>query len=138
MSFLSSWKIDKKKVSQFLCLEVILLLVLFYFFGVTGLMNFIFSAVTGILLLESVNYIEHYGLMRNINKTGKYEKVTPAHSWNSNHLIGRALLFNLSRHSDHHAHANKQYYLLDHHDNSPQMPTESSGSLSTYTGVAPT
>jgi alkane 1-monooxygenase len=79
--------------------------------------------VQGILLLETVNYIEHYGLQRRQIAEGKYERALPAHSWNSNHVIGRVMLFELSRHSDHHYLASRKYQVLRHHDNSPQMPT---------------
>ena len=77
----------------------------------------------GILLLETVNYIEHYGLQRKATDDGKYERAMPEHSWNSDHVIGRLLLFELSRHSDHHYLASRKYQLLRHHDKSPQMPT---------------
>lgn len=84
---------------------------------------FIAAAVIGILLLETVNYIEHYGLQRKATGEGKYERAMPEHSWNSNHIIGRLMLFELSRHSDHHYMASRKYQVLRHHDHSPQMPT---------------
>jgi alkane 1-monooxygenase len=84
---------------------------------------YLIAALIGILLLESVNYIEHYGLCRNEISPGHYERVTPVHSWNSNHRVGRSLLFELSRHSDHHYNAARKYQILRHHENSPQMPT---------------
>ena len=84
---------------------------------------FIAAAFIGILLLETVNYIEHYGLQRKSTSDGKYERAMPEHSWNSNHIIGRLMLFELSRHSDHHYMASRKYQVLRHHDNSPQMPT---------------
>jgi alkane 1-monooxygenase len=77
----------------------------------------------GILLLETVNYIEHYGLQRKATGPGHYERAQPAHSWNSDHVIGRIFLFELSRHSDHHYIASRKYQLLRHHDDAPQMPT---------------
>jgi alkane 1-monooxygenase len=77
----------------------------------------------GILLLETVNYIEHYGLQRKSTGDGKYERAMPAHSWNSDHVVGRLMLFELSRHSDHHYLASRKYQVLRHHDDSPQMPT---------------
>jgi alkane 1-monooxygenase len=74
-------------------------------------------------LLETVNYIEHYALMRKINEKGRYERVRHSHSWNSDHQIGRLMLFNLSRHSDHHYKASKKYQVLESLEDSPQMPT---------------
>jgi alkane 1-monooxygenase len=78
--------------------------------------------VIGFLLLEAVNYIEHYGLRRR-KVDGKYERVMPVHSWNSNHPMGRMVLLELSRHSDHHYMASRKYQVLRHFDDSPQMPT---------------
>ncbi|WP_237068237.1 alkane 1-monooxygenase [Microbulbifer guangxiensis] len=92
-------------------------------FGLKAALCFIAAAVLGILLLETINYIEHYGLRRRRQEGGRYERVMPAHSWNSNHLIGRMTLFELSRHSDHHFRASRKYPILRHHNDSPQMPT---------------
>jgi alkane 1-monooxygenase len=84
---------------------------------------FAFSAgVIGFLLLETVNYIEHYGLLRLKTKSGRYERVKEMHSWNSNHVVGRIVLYELTRHSDHHFKSSKKYQVLDCHDESPQMP----------------
>ena len=96
---------------------------IYFFFGKTVLLYFVIAAILGILLLETVNYIEHYGLLRKQLESGRYEPVQPHHSWNSNHVIGRLLLFELSRHSDHHFIAARKYQILRHHDHSPQMPT---------------
>ncbi len=79
-------------------------------------------AVVGFSLLEIINYLEHYGLRRQQKKSGRYEVVREVHSWNSNHALGRILLYELTRHSDHHYRASKKYQLLDYHDISPQLP----------------
>ncbi len=79
-------------------------------------------AVVGFLLLESVNYIEHYGLRRKKLDNGNYERVSPQHSWNSDHELGRIFLYELTRHSDHHYKATRKYQVLRHFDHSPQMP----------------
>jgi alkane 1-monooxygenase len=96
---------------------------IWYFFGGLVTIYFLAAALIGILLLETVNYIEHYGLQRKQIAEGKYERALPVHSWNSDHVIGRIMLFELSRHSDHHYLASRKYQVLRHHDNSPQMPT---------------
>ena len=100
-----------------------LLFAVYYFFGVHVLIGFTAAAIMGILLLETVNYIEHYGLLRKKNESGVYEPVRHQHSWNSDHPIGRAFLFNLSRHSDHHYNGSKKYQILESLPSSPQMPT---------------
>jgi len=55
-------------------------------------------AAIGILLLETINYIEHYGLRRRLLDSGRPEPVGPHHSWNSNHELGRIFLYELTRH----------------------------------------
>ncbi len=78
--------------------------------------------MVGFLLLETVNYIEHYGLLRSKTDSGRYERVKENHSWNSNHVVGRMVLYELTRHSDHHFKSNKKYQILEYHEVSPQMP----------------
>jgi alkane 1-monooxygenase len=80
------------------------------------------AALVGVLLLETVNYLEHYGLQRRLLPSGRYEPVSPAHSWNSNHELGRIFLYELTRHSDHHFKATRKYQILRHLDESPQLP----------------
>lgn len=96
---------------------------IYYFLGFFSLLCFLGAAIFGILLLETVNYIEHYALLRKKNEHGRYEKVKRIHSWNSDHVIGKIMLFNLSRHSDHHYNGSKHYQLLKSLPESPQMPT---------------
>lgn len=135
-SYLSAWKIEieklKKKHKSFVSthnemlvfqfVQLALLGVIWYFYGWLIMLYFIAAATIGFLLLETVNYIEHYGLLRE-KKGDRYERVMPIHSWNSNHVIGRIVLFELSRHSDHHYIASRKYQILRHIDESPQMPT---------------
>jgi alkane 1-monooxygenase len=73
-------------------------------------------------LLEVVNYIEHYGMQRRLLPNGKYERVNPLHSWNASFLLTNFFLFQLQRHSDHHAYATREYQILRHFDESPQLP----------------
>lgn len=83
---------------------------------------FLAQSVIAFTLLEQVNYIEHYGITRKQIGPGKYERVTPVHSWNASHIISNFFLFQLQRHSDHHANAIKRYQVLHHYDESPQLP----------------
>ncbi len=80
------------------------------------------AGVISFLLLETINYIEHYGLRRKLLPSGRYERVQSHHSWNANYPIGRILLYELTRHSDHHFIASKKYQVLDHHDEAPMLP----------------
>ena len=108
---------------QFHFIEIAFVAIIFFVFGWLATLYFLAAAVIGFLLLETVNYIEHYGLQRKNIGEGKYERAMPAHSWNSDHVLGRLFLFELSRHSDHHYLASRKYQVLRHHDDSPQMPT---------------
>jgi alkane 1-monooxygenase len=119
----------KNEMIQAHIIQVLFVTVIGFFFGWTVTLYYLVAAFIGILLLETVNYIEHYGLQRRLVTEGKYERAMPQHSWNSNHIIGRLMLFELSRHSDHHFLASKKYQVLQHHDNSPQLPTGYPGSM---------
>lgn len=114
---------------QFAFMQIVYLSGVFFFFGWQGLLLAVIVAMIGFLLLESINYIEHYGLIRLRNQAGVYEKVGMKHSWNSNHDLGRILLYELTRHADHHYKASKKYQLLRHVEESPQLPAGYPGSI---------
>lgn len=101
--------------------SLIVTLVISMAYGLSGLVFYaVLSFVTN-ALLEIINYIEHYGLLRQSNN-GKTEPVGVAHAWNSNYWLSNALLLNLQRHSDHHMHAGRPYTTLRHFEESPQLP----------------
>ena len=74
-------------------------------------------------ILSSANYIEHYGLLRQQLANGRYEPCQPHHSWNSNHVMSNLILFNLQRHSDHHANPTRRYQSLRSFDKLPELPS---------------
>ncbi|BDA78296.1 alkane monooxygenase [Leptospira kobayashii] len=150
-SYLSAWSLEKEKLMrkglsffhyknemiQFSLIQ--LMFVSFIFFGFNFLergmlptniadyswksvLFFLIQSVLGFSLLEVVNYIEHYGLERKQLENGNYEKVLPVNSWNGNYLVSNALLFQLQRHSDHHANAARRYQTLRHFPEAPQLP----------------
>ncbi|NVK22661.1 MAG: alkane 1-monooxygenase [Kangiellaceae bacterium] len=90
--------------------------------GWQGLLFFLGQSFVALTLLEIINYIEHYGLERQQDETGKFERVTHHHSWNSNYFLTNILLIQLQRHSDHHAFPKRRYQVLRHFDDSPQLP----------------
>ena len=94
----------------------------FYFFSLDVMLFAIAIGVVSFLFLESINYIEHYGLRRFKTPSGRYERVQPHHSWNSNFNIGRIVLYELTRHSDHHYKSSKKYQLLNSYEQSPTLP----------------
>ncbi len=142
-SLLSAWGIEarrlqqaelkvwstKNRMLQYIVLEFLYLALVFMWFNAVGLILAVIIALIGVLLLETINYIEHYGLQRNKTASGRYERVGMQHSWNSNHEIGRIFLYELTRHADHHYKASKKYQELQHVTNSPQLPTGYPGSM---------
>ena len=134
--YVSAWRLQQKLLKQgqhgffsvkndmlwYVLFESLYLFGVFYTFGLFALWFALGAAVVGFLLLETVNYIEHYGLLRFKLSSGRYERVRKIHSWNSNHVVGRIVLYELTRHSDHHYKSSKKYQILDYHDISPQMP----------------
>ncbi len=134
--YINAWKLQQKLLKEnsthvfspkndmfwYTIIQLAYLLVIFLIFGQTGLFFALEAALVGFLMLETVNYIEHYGLLRKKLPSGRYERVKEVHSWNSNHVVGRIVLYELTRHSDHHYKSSKKYQILDYHDISPQMP----------------
>jgi len=98
-------------------LLMLLLLIVGYFIGPVAPAAFILQVIVANFLLEYTNYIEHYGLTRNAG-----ERVTEIHSWQSDKVISRFFLVDLSRHSDHHYYASKPYHVLMSYEKSPVLP----------------
>jgi alkane 1-monooxygenase len=135
-TYVKAWKIQKRlnKINKtpffslkndmlwFSIVQVIYLLSIYIFFNFKVIVVAFVAGIVGFLLLETINYIEHYGLKRKKLPSGRYERVTEKHSWNSNHILGRILLYELTRHSDHHYKSTKEYQILEFHDESPQLP----------------
>jgi alkane 1-monooxygenase len=141
--YLNAWKLENERLRKkgmntfswenemirFTVYQTAYLLVIVGFFGWKMLPYALAIALIGVLLLETINYIEHYGLRRKMLPNGKPERVLPKHSWNSDHEMGRIVLFELTRHSDHHYLASRKYQILRHMEESPQLPTGYPGSM---------
>ena len=112
----------KNDMFWFTIIQFIYLSGVYFCFGIKGFTLVFLSGIVGFLLLETINYIEHYGLRRLPTVSGRYERVSEKHSWNSNHILGRIILYELTRHSDHHYKSQKKYQVLACHEESPQMP----------------
>ncbi len=115
------WSFDNEMI-RFSLFQMLWLSATYLYGSWMGLLGAIAVALVGILLLETVNYIEHYGLRRHLLPSGRHEPVMPVHSWNSDHELGRIFLYELTRHSDHHYKSTRKYQVLRHIDPSPQMP----------------
>lgn len=103
-------------------LPILLLVGIYLYFGLYATGCYFLASIYGIAILESQNYFAHYGLRRKLLPNGRYERVNARHSWNSDHIIGRVLLFELTRHSDHHHIGGNPYQILESKEESPMLP----------------
>ena len=119
---LKVWSLDNHILQSYLMTFVLqggLVLLL----GWQLIVFFLIHNLFGWFQLTSANYIEHYGLLREKKANGKYERCQPHHSWNANHYVSNLLLFQLQRHSDHHANPSRSYQALRSLENLPELPT---------------
>jgi len=109
--------------------QLTLLIGIYLVLGTQTVLAFLASSAIGMFTLACASYIEHYGILRHKKVSGRYEPLQLHHSWNSNHLLSRIVLFELARHPDHHYSPNKKYQVLDSNIESPQLPTGYPGSM---------
>ena len=135
-SYMNSWRLEMERLGnsgkrvisyrnqmiRFTAYTVFFILAVVFAYGPRVLPYYIAASVIGFSLLELVNYIEHYGLTRDRRANGRAEKVAPYHSWNTDKMLSRWLLFELTRHSDHHLYASKKYQILESVDGGPALP----------------
>jgi alkane 1-monooxygenase len=124
----SHWSIRNDVLNAWL-MSVVLWAALLVVFGIGILPYLLLQAAVGIVLLEIVNYLEHYGMLRQKEHTGRYERVRASHSWNSNNIATNVLLYHLQRHSDHHANPTRRYQALRDVDEAPVLPTGYAGMI---------
>lgn len=103
-------------------LIAVLLFGIYAWLGSTALLFALLQGAVAIILLEGVNYMEHYGLLRARLANGQYEQPGPGHSWDTSSLMTNLNTFNLGRHTMHHSYARRHYYRLQHNDAAPQLP----------------
>jgi alkane 1-monooxygenase len=127
---ISAWKIEKRRLKRaghsllsihntYLrghMMSVLLVALVAYFAGLEATLYFSACAIAAKFLLELVNYMEHYGMVRNPEKP-----VQPRHSWNTNKRISSWSMFNLTRHSHHHAQGEVPYQDLKPFADAPMM-----------------
>ncbi len=142
-SLRSSWELERTRLGRMgrspwtprndilgaWAMTVVLFAVLAAVFGAVVLPYLVVQAILGFSLLEVVNYLEHYGLLRGRREDGRYERTRPEHSWNSNNVASNVLLYHLQRHSDHHANPIRRYQALRHMEDAPQLPTGYAGMI---------
>jgi len=124
----SPWTVRNNILNAW-AMTVVLFAALTVVFGPVVLPYLLIQMVLGFPLLEVVNYLEHYGLLRQKRPDGRYELTHPKHSWNSNNVASNVLLYHLQRHSDHHANPTRRFQALRHFDEAPQLPTGYAGMI---------
>jgi alkane 1-monooxygenase len=136
-NLVSPWKLEKKRLKRKghsvwswrneqiigYAVSAAMAVIFFSLCGVLGLIFFFTQSVVAWIVLQIINYIQHYGLTRPNRDSGKYGHPTAAHAWNSNFWLTNISLLHLPRHPDHHVHPSRCYQVLRHLDESPQMPT---------------
>jgi len=141
--FRGAWNIEKKilqkkgldtwsyqnRILQFQAIQLFFLAGIFFLMGTKAMVCAFFIGLISSSLLEAINYVEHYGLQRKKLNNGKYEPVQSHHSWNSDHTMGRIMLYELTRHSDHHFKSTRKFQILRSHQESPELPLGYPGSI---------
>jgi alkane 1-monooxygenase len=145
-SLRSAWRLEKKRyarknqhpfrlgndVLNAWLMSVVLWGALIAWLGIGIAPYLVLQAVVGFSLLEVVNFMEHYGMLRQkvgVGERQRYERVMPSHSWNSNNIATNVLLYHLQRHSDHHANPTRRYQALRDFEESPVLPTGYAGMI---------
>lgn len=135
-AYSSAWRLEKERLArinrpffsfenemiQYSLVQTLFLVLIYFIFGFQALICFISAAVLGFILLECIEYIEHYGLTRDEIKPGVYSSVQNKHSWNCNKMLGRLMLFELPLHPAHHKNSSIKYQALQSTDDAPEMP----------------
>ncbi len=115
------WKIDNENLQAW-SISIVLYAVLIIWLSWPALIFLVLQGIYGASMLEVVNYVEQYGLLRQKDESGQYVRCAPEHSWNGNYIVGNIPLYHLQRHSDHHAHPTRRHHALRHFDEAPQLP----------------
>lgn len=134
--FLSAWNIERKVAKSWIKNRMVhylvimsLVSILLAFIAPSLLLLWWGQSIMCSILLETINYVEHYGLERRKNESGRYEKVNELHSWDSDFGLTNHLLFNLGKHAHHHAEASKEFYNLKNYPTAADLPVGYSGAV---------
>lgn len=132
----SAWRLERERLARagsgplsprnalLICYALIAigLTAIWFGLGSDAFAFFIGQALIAVILLEGINYLEHYGLLRELRENGRPVPVGAEHSWNSSHFLTNVNLFNLGRHPEHHMQGSRPFYRLRHFDEAPQLP----------------
>ena len=135
MSYVSAFAIERRRMINkkigvlsrhnrmlhYLVMQAAILGISYAIAGFSGLVFVLTQAAVAIILTEAVDYIQHYGLMRE-QEDGKTQPIQPEHSWNSRHAVGDWTTFNIGLHSHHHTSGTTPYPELSQQQEHHEMP----------------
>lgn len=117
------WQVNKNRMLKYLFLNMWTILTINMFFGWRIVLSFVIQCIVASFFIEAVNYMEHYGLLREkMEDSDRYGPVTHAHSWDAPFRLTSFVYLNILMHSDHHSYPTKEYNLLQMKDTSPKLP----------------
>lgn len=117
----SAWSLENEFIQPTL-ISLVTYGTLIALFGVEVAAYLLVVAFTSYFFLAIIDYIEHYGLLRQKLPDGRYERVRPEHSWNTDHVATNIMYMHAQRHSDHHAYPTRRYQVLRSFPELPTMP----------------
>jgi alkane 1-monooxygenase len=126
-SFRDAFLLDPAEVTRVWAATVAVAAVLGIAFGPRALAFFFGQSAMAVVLLEAVNYIEHYGLERRKLPDGRYERQGARHAWDAYEVLSNSFLVHLQRHADHHLNPMRPYAALQPQEESPKLPTGYAG-----------
>ena len=128
-SLVDAWRIDRRAVAFAWTVTFLMATTLGVAFGPLAVAFFFGQSAMAVLLLEAVNYVEHYGLQRRRLPDGRYERPDARHAWDAYERMSNAFLVHLQRHADHHLNPTRPYAALQPQPGSPRLPTGYAGML---------
>ena len=128
MGWWKCWRADRRMLRDQV-LQLLVWCTVGIVWGREGLVLFGVQSLIAMLLLSTVDYLEHYGLERREIAPGKYEPFGPSHAWESRERLSNLTLFNLGLHPFHHIEASTPYPELKTVPASPRLPFGYSAAL---------
>lgn len=128
-SFRHAWELDRSEVLRSVAASALIAVTLGLAFGPQAIAFFLGQSAMAVTLLEGVNYIEHYGLVRQRLPDGRYERMSERHAWDAYEWLTNCFLVHLQRHADHHLEPSRPYAALQPREGSPKLPTGYAGMI---------
>lgn len=108
------YKMLSNSVLQGVIVEIILILMILSLFGWAATFIFLYQAFSGVRLLETINYYQHWGLEQ--GKTGN------TLAWVNQSSVTEYALIGLSQHIAHHQNSATAFQEIPYSDQGPVMP----------------